>query len=256
MNDDVRTRTRLVAVAAAITLLLTAIPGIALAQTTGPAPSTQQTTDEVRPINLGSAKTRVLHQIERRLNALQRLSGDVYGSPHITDAHAAALQADIAAATNTLTEGRQQVESAESVVELRAIAEPLFQNTLVFALLSPKTHEVLASDATVAAGGRFDEVAVDLQDAIDRLTANGSDMTAAQGALDEMVRLIDEAVADGGPVAGTVIGQETNDWPDPAKQLLQDGRFDLAAARLSLREARNQGHKVIRLIHQQDDPAA
>lgn len=254
--NDIRSRTRLAAVVAAITLLLAAIPGIALAQTTDPAPAAQQTTDGVRPINLDTAKTRVLHQIERRLNALQRLSGDVYGSPHVTDAHAAALRVDLAAATEALTEGRQQVEAAESIEELRALVEPLFQNTLVFALLSPKTHEVLASDATVAAGSRFDEVAVDLQDAIDRLTASGSDMTAAQGALDEMVRLIDEAVAAGGPVAGTVIGLKTNDWPDPAKQLLQDGRFDLAGARLSLREARNQGHEVIRLIHQQGDPAA
>lgn len=249
-------RTRLVAVAAAITLLVAAVPGIAMAQTTDPAPTRQQTTEGGRALGLDVARTRVLHQIDRRLNALQRLDGDIYGSPHVTDADAVALQADIAAATATLTNGIPQVEAAGSIEELRAMAEPLFQDTLVFALISPKTHEVLASDATVAVGDRFTEVAADLQDAIDRMSADGADMSEAKDALDELLRLVDDAVTSGGPVAGTVVGLEAGNWPDPAHGLLQDGRFALGDARLSLRKARSQAHEVIRLIHQQDDTSS
>jgi hypothetical protein len=249
MNRN-RPHLRLAATASAIALLLAAIPGVALAQTAA-STSTEPEAATTRPLSFDTARNRVLRQIERRLDALQRLGGDISGSPHVTDAHATSLHGDITAATNALTSGILQVEAATSVDELRAIAEPLFGDTLVFALLSPKTHEVLGSDAAVAARNRFAAVAADLQEAIDRLTAQGADMSAAQDALDEMERLADEAVSSAGPVAATVIGLQPGDWPDPATRLLQEGRLTLTGARASLREARHQAHTVLRLIRRE-----
>ena len=167
----------------------------------------------------------------------------------MTEEHAAALLGDIVSAREILRTGIPAVEAATTPEELRAIAPPIFESTLVFALLAPKTHEVAASDAVVAATPRFTEFGDKLQDALDRI-ANETDVdtTEAQAKLDEMLRLVDQAAATGGPVAGNVIDLQPEDWPDPAQTALREGRAALEDARGSLREARGLGQEVIEFI--------
>ena len=240
----------------AATVLVAVVPAAALAQTESQPPSGgDPVVSTERPEDsFDRAKARVLRQIERRLEALDRLTRKIESARHLSADHAASLLRDVAAAGDTLQAGLAAVEATTSMEELREVAPPIFENTLVFALLSPKTHGVIASDAIVAGTNRFTEFGAKLQDALDRIAAETDvDTSEAQADLDEMLRLVSAAMAVGGPVADNVIGLQPTDWPDPAQTALREGKAALDEARSSLRDARSRAQAVIEFIRSVKD---
>lgn len=238
-------------------ILIAAVPGVALAQTDeDPAPRDAGVTD--RPLDdrpdrdrdLDEVKERILEAIEKRIEALERLSEGVAENEHVSPSHAAHLQNEYREATRILEGAADDVEDAESFEELREIVPAVFADTLVRALLVPKTHLVVGSDTLVDLADRFGDFGDTLQMVIDRLSDQGYDMDAAQAALDEMLRLIGNAADTAEPVADDVIGLDQSDWPDPAQDILEQGRDDLREARELLREARGQLRDVITAIRE------
>jgi hypothetical protein len=135
--------------------VIAAMPGIATAQTDEPVPTPERSTtdrsvDSLRDRDLDSVKERLLAQIERRIEALERMSAAVDANQHVTEGHAKDLQDDYKDAKKILEDAAKDVENAESFKELRAIVPKVFAETLVFALLRPKTHLVVGSDSIVA----------------------------------------------------------------------------------------------------------
>jgi HD superfamily phosphodiesterase len=157
---------------AAATLLLTAVPASAHAQS-DEAPTRTAVTDEARGDRLERAKAHLTGQIERRLRTIDQLTAKVTQARFITDGHEAALLRDYAAADEILIAGIDAVTGVETIEELREIAPPIFERTLVYALLSPKTHAVVASDAVVGVADRANGAAERLQKALDRLEEAG-----------------------------------------------------------------------------------
>lgn len=237
-------------------IVFAAMPSVALAQTDEEPPPSDRTTTlalddrAVRSHDLGSAKERTLQAIDKRLEALERLSEAVVGKEHVRANHAAHLQIDYREATRILEEAADAVEGAQSFAELREIVPGVFGNTLVFALLRPKTHLVVASTSNVAIYERVDGFAKKLQITIDRLAARGHEMGTAQASLDEMVRLLDAAGALAEPIADAVIDLNPDDWPDPAQAALEQGRADLEAAQELFREARVNAREVVTAIRE------
>ena len=235
----------------AASLLAAVMPVAALAQTDREPPARDDpiVSEETRGDGFERAKAHVIKQIERRLDALDRLTRKIEAARHITEDHAASLLRDIAVARETLRAGLAAAQATTTQAELREIAPPIFQKTLVFALLGPKTHEVIASDAVVAASERFTEFGRKLQETLDRIgNETDIDTTEAQADLDEMIRLVNAAAATGGPVAGNVIGLQPDNWPDPAQAALREGKAALSDARLSLRQARGLAKAVVQFI--------
>lgn len=245
------TRQRILYTVAAAALLVAVAPAVAVAQTDRVRPTADErvATNATETDGLERAKAHVARQIERRLGILDRLAGKTESAKRMTEAHAAALRDDIAAAREILHAGIAAVEAVTTPEELRAVTSPIFENTLVFALLAPKTHAVAASDATNAASERFSGFGGQLQRALDRIAAETDvDTSEAQAKLNEMLRLANQAATAGGPVADNVIGLQPEDWPDPAEGALRAGKAALDEARDSLRAARTLGHEVIEFI--------
>lgn len=235
----------------AATVFVAAVPVVATAQTDRESPPRDGTvtSDEVRTGDFERAKAHVIKQIERRLEALDRLTGKIEAAEHLTADHAASLLRDVATAREVLRAGLAAVEATTTPEELREIAPPIFENTLVFALLAPKSHEVIASDAVTNATERFTDFGAKLQEALDRIGAETDvDTSEAQANLDEMLRLVNAAATAGGPVAAKVIGLQPADWPDPAQTDLREGKAALDEARRSLRESRALAKSVVEFI--------
>ncbi len=238
-----RTKKTLIGLVAA-SLLVVAFPVSALAQTEEQRPRAE-VTDEARHDRLERAKRYVTNQIERRLGTIDRLTGKVTSARFVTDDHEASLLRDYAAAIAILIAGLDSVAAVETMEELREVAPAIFEDTLVYALLSPKTHAVVASDAVVGVSDHFTEIAARLQDALDRLAEAGIDIADAQADLDVAVDLVAEAEAAGGGVAETVIGlQPGNEYKEP----LAEARATLRRTKSLLRDARGLTKGVIRFI--------
>lgn len=235
--------------------VIAAMPGIATAQTDEPVPNPERSTtdrsvDGLHDRDLDSVKERLLAQIERRIEALDRMSAAVEANEHVTKEHAKDLEDDYKDAKKILEDVAKDVEKAESLEELREIVPEVFAETLVFALLRPKTHLVVGSDSIVAITNRLGGLTDHLQEVITRLEEAGKDMAAAQAALNEMKAAISSAASTASPVAGNVIGLDPADWPEPAQSTLVQGRSDLADARGLLRSAHELRLAIVALIRE------
>ena len=139
-------------------LVFAAIPGLALAQTDDTAPPSDRAVTD-RPLDdrperdrdrdLEGTKARILEAIDKRLAALDRLSEVAKENEHLTKEHEKDLQDDYKDAEKILDDAAKDVEKAETLAELREVVPAAFENTLVFALQTPKTHLVIASDRMV-----------------------------------------------------------------------------------------------------------
>lgn len=238
---------RLLFIVAAITLLATAFPIAASAQSEEPPPTRDRVAVDAQDSDerLRFAKQRVIRQIERRLATLDRLGAKVESARHLSGSHAAILLDDHSAAETTLTAGIDAVNAVETFADLREVAPPIFEETLVFALVKPKTLIVIASDTTATADDRYADVASRLQDALDRLAEEGIDVSEAQSDLDEALSLTAAAAAAAAPVADTVIGLQPG---DEIKETLEAAKETLAGTRRQLGEAKSLTRGIIRFI--------
>jgi hypothetical protein len=242
------TRTkRLLFIVAAITLLATAFPIAASAQSEEPPPTRDRAAVDAEGSGerLRFAKQRVIRQIERRLAALDRLDATVESARHLSANHAAALLDAYAGAEAILTAGIDAVNAVETIADLRKIAPPIFEDTLVFALAKPKTVIVIASDTIATADDRYADAATRLQDALDRLAEEGIDVSEAQADLDEALSLTASAAAAAAPVAEAVIGLQPG---DEIEGPLKAAKETLAGTRRQLGEAKSLTRGIIRFI--------
>jgi hypothetical protein len=117
---------------------LLAVPGIASAS--------------VRPNTFATAKVQLEQQLTNRTSQLGRLGTDVTAAAgkSLTPAHAAALNASIAAATAHIASLTTSVQGATTGAQLRADAASMVKQNRVYAVLTPQVFETIEADAIAA----------------------------------------------------------------------------------------------------------
>jgi hypothetical protein len=239
-------RTRLITTAMTAVLVLAA-PVAALAQVEEERPTT--VAEDERPVvDIDGIKDRAAREIDRRLKTIDRLEFEIGMNDYVTDDHASQLLSELASSSAGLTALGEEIAAATTIDELRVLVPKIAEDYRIYLVVAPKVAETLASDTLVGVSSRFDEVGARIQDAIDRATEAGYDVSDAQSELDEMRRLVAEGVGLADPVAETVLPLQPSDWPDPAEDVLRQGREDLTDARQSLRQARDAAHDAIRSL--------
>ncbi|MFQ5947753.1 MAG: hypothetical protein ACE5KX_02690 [Acidimicrobiia bacterium] len=248
--------TRLAVLALAMSLVL-ALPGSAMALTAdGEEEHTEERTEasveerrpeESREEIIRELKARALEAIARRLQTIDRLVSVIQANEHITEAHARALLVDLADATRGLQALAGEIEAATTLEELRELIPKIFEDYLIYELVVPKVHLVIGADTLVDIAHRFEAVAEQLQDAINRAEEAGLDVTEAQAALDEMIEHINAAKALAGPVPGKVLPLQPEDWPG-VQEVLRSAHSALQGAREQLRAAAAAAHAVVEAL--------
>lgn len=250
----IRRTTILALVVAMLLVPATALAFDDAADTDRPAPTDAErdaTTDHRRGFE--AAKERVLDAIDVRLRALGTLSTKIENNRFITEQHAGMLRGDIQPATAHLEQLSRKIEDAETWEELLALI-PQIDDDKVFAILVPKTHQVIASDALVVGADKLAAFGEKLDTAITRFEEAGYDVAEAWRLLDEMVNQVAEGLRLADPVAESVIGLDPEDWPEPGQTLLAQGRSDLVDARQSLRAARGAAVDIVQFLRNLYDP--
>jgi len=245
-------RTRLWLVALVVGGLLTALPGVAVANSDTTDATDTPVSDEVSDVDY--IKHRALHAIEKRLETVARLAKKVENHDTVTEEHAGKLLRDLADAAVGLEELARKIEAAATVEELNELVPLIATDFRIYQLVRPKVNQVLASDAKVAATERLFGLANTLEVLIDRAENAGYEVARPEKWLRKMRRNLTAAAELAGPVADMVIDLQPEDWPDPAKATLREGEALLEGATTHLRIARHKAKKIIRWLRNLADP--
>jgi hypothetical protein len=125
-------------------------------------------------------------EIDRRLATITELQGRVTAAGGLTSADRTTLQAQLATSASGLTILRAQVDGETDRTTLRADLKKIVTDFRIYALMVPRTAEVIAADAELAAVARFGTLNTKLKARIDAAKAAGKDVTQAQSDLDAM----------------------------------------------------------------------
>jgi hypothetical protein len=245
-------RNRLWLVALVVGGLLVALPGVAVAQTDAVSADTPSVSDVS---DIDEIKHRALHAIDRRLHTIARLTRKVSESKSVTDEHAKKLLVDLEDAAEGLKELARKIKGAQTIEELRELVPLIATDFRIYRVVKPKVLQVLASDRVVAATGRLTELGDKLETLIARAADAGYDVTRPRILLARMRHNVAAAERLAAPVADKVVDLQPEDWPDPAKALLREGRARLGEASDHLHRARYQARKIMRWLRNLTDPA-
>lgn len=238
-------KTKLIAALMAALMLAAALP--AAAQTDTTVDDTEQA-EGPRDRVLEELRERVLYQLERRLDRIDRLQFEIRSSETVAPEHAAHLTTELSASKGGLTALELMARQATTFEQLRAIQQEMVIEHRIFALRTPQTGLVLASDFGVAVADRLGGVAETVAEAAARAADAGYDVSEVEALIDQATDLTAVGLALVDPVAELVLPLEPVDFPDPARSVMEDARDDMIDGRDTYREARDTLREAGRLL--------
>ncbi len=226
-------------------VLVVALPAAAQTQATEPA-----TVEAVEPHgrHLEELRERVIRQIENRLDRIDRLQARIKDSETVEPQNAAHLTADLSSSQGGLTALLAKTRAASSIDELRVVFESVVYDHRIYALRTPQTGLVLASDFGVAVADRLGSVADTISEAAERAAEAGYDVSEVEAMIAEAEAITDDALAVVEPVAETVLPLEPADVPDPSRAILEQAHSDMLDGRETYRAAHGTLRDAARLL--------
>lgn len=194
----------------------------------------------------GHARDRANQEIERRLDALDRLSGRIEDAKRITLDDKATLTASIQAQIDALVELKAKIEADDSTTTLKADIESITKGHRIFLLVIPKGAITAAADRVLSVATQMEAFSSKLQARID----GAGDVDA--GALNDLLDDYDAKVADAKVQANAAIdlvadlSVDNGDASVVASntQTLKDARAKVVAAQQDLKTARQDAQKI------------
>jgi hypothetical protein len=239
-------KTRLFAAFVAALMLAMALPVAAMAQT-DEVDATEQS-EGPRDRLLEELRERVLFQLDRRLDRIDRLQFEIRSSDTVEPEHAAHLTEDLASSHGGLTALEAMARSATTFEQLRAIQQEMVTEHRIFALRTPQTGLVLASDFGVSVAAHLGSVGSTLAEAAARVAEAGYDVSDVEALIAEATDLTADGLALVDPVAETVLPLEPAEFPDPARSIMESARDDMIDGRQTYRDARDSLRAAGRLL--------
>lgn len=235
--------TKLVAGLLAGLMVIAALPAAAQTDSEPAAP------DRIEQ-GIEQMRERVLEALDRRLVRIDRLQSAIKSSETIEPQNAAHLTADLSSSQGQLTSLVAKANSADTVEELAAIVEEMVYDHRIFALRTPQTWLVLASDFGVAVADRLDSATETLSEAAERAREAGYDVAEVDSLIDEALASTAQGLELVEPVADTVLPLEPVDVPDPARAIMEGARDDMLDGRDAFHSARDALHRAAELLRE------
>lgn len=217
-------------------MVIAALP--AAAQTETEPPASQDRIEH----GIEQLRERVLDALDRRLVRIDRLQTAIKESETIEPQHAAHLTGDLSASQGQLTSLVAKTNSAETLEELGGIVDEMVYDHRIFALRTPQTWLVLASDFGVSIADRLESAADTLSEAVERAKEAGYDVSEVESLIADARAATGEGLALVEPVAETVLPLEPPEVPDPARSVMEQARDDM----LDGRDAYRSAHETLR----------
>jgi hypothetical protein len=213
--------TRIFLIGSALVLAMTA-PAVASVRTTG-----------MTSVRMTLLKDRGHLAIQRRLNELDRLTALVNGAKHLTSANRSALLSKLSSDRSGLQSLDTKIQGDTDAATLKADLTSIVTAYRIYVLVAPQVHLVVASDRVAAFVALGDTIAGKIQAAIDTAKGKGTDIKAAQAALNDMKKQLQAASAAIAGVASKVIALTPSGYPGNRTTLLS-ARSAILTARAHL----------------------
>jgi hypothetical protein len=210
-----------------------AAPAVASVRTTG-----------MTPARMTLLKDRGHLAIQRRLNELDRLTALVNGAKHLTSANRSSLLSKLSSDRSGLQALDTKIQGDSDAATLRSDLQSIVTAYRIYVLVAPQVHIVVASDRVAAFVSLGDTIAGKIQAAIDKAKADGKDVKAAQTALNDMKRQLQDASAAIAGVASKVIALTPSGYPGNRSTLIS-ARDSILTARAHLVKARADARAAI-----------
>jgi len=239
--------------AALAALMLAAVPGVAAAQESATAERStdargqEATTAEREAGWIETIRSRALEAIDKRQATIDDLEAAINRSASVDPGHAGQLLGELRASAAGLESLARQIRSADDLETLRLLIPKVFEDYRIYAVVAPKVHLVLASDAAATVADRLGTAAETLGDVLDRLEENGIDVGSADELLAEMERLVASGAESAASVPGMVLKLVPSDYPD-STETLRSAHSVLKSAGTDLRAAGHTAHEIVRFI--------
>ena len=185
-------------------------------------------------------------EVDRRLDAIDRLGDVVDNAGTLTDPHAATLNTILDGSASGLTALRAEIDGDTTLAEVTADVRRVFTDYRVYVLVSRQVVLVVADDRADAAVDRLTQAGEQLDAAIAQAEANGHHVSDAQAHRDAMAVAITAARNDVAGDAAAMVSQTPGTWSaGTAKPVLDAGRASISAARSHLRTALREARATV-----------
>ena len=226
---------------AGVVLAATSLSGVASAW------AGETSSDPSRPSTATVSKERAAKDIAARLKALGRMSDAVEGA-EADCGHNADLAAELADETTGLTALGETIAAETDEAALKEEFASIFEDYRVFMLEAPKTALVVGCAKLLANEPKLDETIAKAQTLIDKAAEAGTDVTAAQAAVDALGEACDTAIDVATEAADSVMSLAPDQGDEgvrdanaatvkAAHEAVKAARADLAAAVKAARQA-------------------
>ncbi len=181
-----------------------------------------------RPHDFASDQRALESQLAIRASQLNRLNTDISSAKSLTAAHAAALNADVAAALANINALIAKVPTDTTNTELRADATEMVRKNRVFAVLTPQVFLTIESDSVASGVASLQGEESNLLAAVNGLVGQHGYKNAFNR-YTQFVTLVNRASLDATDIATRVLAQTPANFPGDTGLFVHANRALLGA---------------------------
>lgn len=203
---------------------------------------------DVQASKMEDLRGRGLAEIDRRVDALNKLISRIYGFKHLTPDQKTSLTSQVQAEIDNLTTLRAKIAADTDFESLKADVKGVVNSYRVYALFIPKIKILSAADVLLNAVEKFNMLYAELQAKVAAAKSAGGDVTALEEKLSSMQSKIESAQTKAQSAIDTAMPLTPDGYPgnktslQTARTSLHEGKKDLHSARDDAK-AINQGLK-------------
>ena len=197
--------------------------------------------------NLDRLKEKAYKEIDRRINALNKLIERINAVKRLTADQKSSLVSQVQAEITNLTNLKTKIAADTDLATLRADVQSIVKSYRIYALFIPKMQIVVHADRLLSIVDDFVTITDKLQTRINEEKAEGKDMGEAESLMTERSGKITDAKTQATNAINTVIPLTPDGYPGN-KTSLQSARSMLQTARADLREAHKAAQRIRQLL--------
>ncbi|MDP3941744.1 MAG: hypothetical protein Q8Q49_05565 [bacterium] len=200
-------------------------------------------------------QNRAIKEIDRRLEAMNRLITRISNIKKLSDAQKATLTTQVQTEITNLTNLKTKIQADTDIDTLRTDVKSIITSYRIYALLIPKIHIITAAESMLTATEKLSSAYTELNERVDSATVAGVDTTQMKTALATMQAKITDANTQINNAISTVSALTPTGYPGNISGL-KTARSYLTAARKDIVDAFNAAKDVLHMLRQSSIPSS